>query len=477
MASVGFPVLVSTIGLLCVLQPVGRCAQATVPQVFAHYYSWWSGDKPDFPLRPAGGWYSNQFSPAPPDIYERQILQARSAGITGFCFEWCGRRSAETRILMERLIPANNALPPGRRMKYLLCFDSTIWAMSYHKVIKNWYDPIVFTPQLIDALADEFAFIRRELPRLDPGFRTNYLHIDGRPAVFVYNAHGYSGEWEQAVAAVRRAGKSAGGLYLIGDFEVSPSPMFDHKRKEDYPRQAALFDAVSNYTLFNGYREFTLHEYIAEGRLGAALANGRMLAASTISKTYYPGIIAQYFKSRPMQTGEPSADVCPGALPGRAFVQAQDTGFAPIYRPAGTESPEVTAENSRCVLQALLASTFQSSPKIVFVTSWNEPYEGTMIEPSDSPNPACFVMGTTFLDLLRRFTGRERGGRPRPVDINLDGRVDDRDRQLFEQCVAAAAGSMTAPRCLPADLDADGRVDDTDLALFNSNPSTSRPTR
>jgi hypothetical protein len=56
---------------------------------------------------------------------------------------------------------------------------------------------------------------------------------------------------------------------------------------------------------------------------------------------------------------------------------------------------------SRRTLELLLDTVFQTQADIVFVTSWNKPHEGTMIEPTQSPNPAGFIMGTTFLDLLR----------------------------------------------------------------------------
>jgi hypothetical protein len=70
-----------------------------------------------------------------------------------------------------------------------------------------------------------------------------------------------------------------------------------------------------------------------------------------------------------------------------------------------------------------------TAPEIVFVTSWNEPYEGTMIEPTMTANPACYVMDTDFVDLIERGLRGERLG-----DFDRDGDVDSEDIAILQQC-------------------------------------------
>jgi hypothetical protein len=278
--------------------------------------------------------------------------------------------------------------------------------MAYKRLITKWYEPIVFTEPLARDFAAEMAFVCNELTRRDPQFKSNYLHIDGRPAVFVYNAHNFSGAWEQAISLAREACRESGGVYLIGDFEVSPHPMFDRKRKEDYPAKARHFDAVTDYTLFSGHTFTSLWEYVSSGQLDAALTNGRALADASLSKQFYPGIIAQYFKSQQApQTAPAGSHLGPTAQ--RAFVTDGSAGLVPIYKPNGSEDPDSVARNSRCTLDLLIRKTLATRPRFMFVTSWNEPYEGTMIEPSRFPNPAGYVMGTDFLDLLATQLGRK----------------------------------------------------------------------
>lgn len=387
------------------------------PKVFAHYYPWWAGDRPDYPLMPMAGWYShrldNEGRPKPPNLFVRQIAQARTAGLAGFCCEWPGKASPETGLILAGLVGANNRLAPGRRMQYLLCFDSTIWAMAYKKLIKQWYEPIPFSEQLAQDFADEMSFVCNEVPKRDPSFKTSYLHIDGRPAVFVYNAHGYSGEWEKAIALARQACEASGGIYLIGDFEVSPHPMFDRKREEDYPPKARLFDAVTDYTLFSGHTFLSLEEYISSGQLNAALKIGRRLAEVTTSKKFYPGIIPQYFKSQKVDPEDAPAGRRPGALDDRVFVTDGSAGLVPIYKPADSEDRETIDRKSRATLQLLLEKTFSTKPEVVFVTSWNEPYEGTMIEPTRTPNPAGYVMRGDFLELISTHLQKAADGESR----------------------------------------------------------------
>jgi hypothetical protein len=385
---------------------------------------------------------------------------AKAAGLAGFSCEWPGRNSPET-ALIQSLVAANNAMPSRLRIRYLLCFDVTIWAMQYKHLITNWYDPIELNDTLAVDFASEIAFIRNEWPKMDPGFKANYLHIDGRPAVFVYNAHGLTGAWEKAIARTREECEPAGGVFLIGDFEVSPHPMFDKKRKEEYPRKAALFDAVSDYTLFSGHTTLSLFEYISSGQLKAALDIGQRLGESSRSGQYYPGIITQYFKSQAVPPASGPAPAHDQQLPDRTFVIDGKTGFVPIYKAAEGEKTDSVARNSQCTLQLLLRETFQRKPRVIFITSWNEPYEGTMIEPTVSANPAGYVMRNDFLTLLGRCLVE---GAPLRGDFDSDGDVDSRDEAILKECMARVA--TKTPCCVLADLDGNGKVDAKDKAAF-----------
>jgi len=444
------------------------------PAIFAHYYTWWLGNRPEYPLMPESGWYSHQLDPQgrpkPADLFFRHIAQARSAGLAGFSCEWPGRDSPESRLILNGLVAANNRLAPRARIRYLLCFDSTIWAMGYKKVIKAWYEPIPFTPPLAEDFAAEIGFVCNEMPTLDPNFRSNYLHLDGRPAVFVYNAHGFSGAWEQAVSLARETCEGSGGIYLIGDFEVSPHPSFNRKRTEEYPRKARHFDAVTNYTLFSGHTFTSLWEYISSGQLDAALQNGRNLGEASRSGQFYPGIIAQYFKTRKADAAAPKR---PGVIKDRAFITDGSAGLVPIYKPDGSEDRQSLARNSRCTLQVLLRKTFRTKPDIVFITAWNEPYEGTMIEATRLPNPAGYIMHDDFLGLLAHL----RNGLDSLADLDGNGRVDGDDEVVLRSCLGVGASARPSPSCMLADLDESGKVDESDLAALRAFRGRSPPGR
>jgi hypothetical protein len=418
-------------------------AQQAPPMVLAHYYPWWDSVRPRFPLKPSRGWYINQTppynTPAPPTVFRDQIRDARAGHLTGFAFEWIGPASPETRIILDGPIAANNALPADQRIQYIFVFDTTQWAESYQQIIENWYDPIVFDEQAAEAFSSAVAYVCNTLPSRDPNFATSYLHIDGRPVVFIYNAHSFAGQWSQAISLTRQKCAAAGGIYLVGDFEVSPHPSFDWKRTNEYPAKAAYYDAISNYTLFTGWTFMSLHEFIEQEHLRQAMINGQVLGDCSISGRYYPGIIAQYFNSRALQPGEIVPNPCPGYLADRAFITDGTTGYIPIYWGQQGEPAESVATRSRCDIRRLLYAAIGTGPQLMFVTSWNEPAEGTMIEPSQTPNPACYTMGSDFLDLLSRFipgvdcppvfnaTQPDSDACPGPNDIDDDGVCDGLD--------------------------------------------------
>lgn len=458
-----------------VVSCIGWCtaaqAQQTPPVVLAHYYTWWDAlNKPGFPLKPSRGWYINQTppyqTPVPSTIFRDQIRDARAGGLAGFAFEWMGPQSPETQIILNGPVAANNALPAEQRMRYILTFDTTIWAMAYQHIMQHWYEPIVFDEAVAEAFSSAVSWVSTTLPSRDPNFASSYLHIDGRPAVFVYNAHSFAGQWQQAIELTRQKAAAGGGIFLIGDFEVSPHPYFDQKRVHEYPAKAALYDAVSNYTLFSGWTFFSLHEYIQQGCLQEALHIGRTLGSHSLSGRYYPGIIAQYFKSRALAPGETGGGHCPGQLNDRVFMTDGSAGYFPVYWGRPEESVDSVGIQSRCELRRLLSATVRSGPELVLVTSWNEPVEGTMIEPSQSPNPACYTMGSDFLDLLARFV--PGGGLSVPVraDLDLDGDVDQEDFGLFQACMTGSGALPTDVCCAMAELDGQPGIDQSDFRIL-----------
>jgi hypothetical protein len=394
------PVLLS--GLAIILPAPPPAAAAPRPQVFTHYFPWWNpADVSKFTLRPARGWYTNQWGPEAKKTVRDHIAQARAAGVAGFAFEWIGRSTPGTKILADTFLAANNDLPPDRQIRYCLIFDSVIWAME-RKRIKAWYEPIPLSAEDAADMAEDLAYAATTLPSLDPNHARQYLHIDRRPAVYVYSAHSLGGAWRDALAGARARAKNR--LYLIGDFECNRA-LYAGK-KDDYAKAAAEYDAVTNFTPLNGYPAYataSIEQFLAEGEMDAALDNGRELAAASRSKAWFPGLTTQYFKVKPGAKDPKDRDL---ELLRPAFIDDTSVGYLPLARAAPGEAPASVARRSREAIDGMLDRVFRRSPELIFINSWNEPEEGTMIEPTATPNPAGYVMGDDFLRALAKRTAR-----------------------------------------------------------------------
>ena len=366
--------------------------------VFAHYYTWWNpADLGRTALRPARGWYSNQFGEAAITVMREQMRQARKAGLTGFAVEWIGRRSAETGIVTNAFIPANNSLPKAERVQYCLVLDSVIWAMQRH-LIKAWYEPIPLSGEHVPDYAEDIAFAARSLAQIDSHFREQYLHIEGRPVVYIYSAHSLGADWRDALELGRQL--AGDPLFIIGDFEFC-DPLFG-RYEDTYRQKATAYDAVTNFSSLNGYPEYatsSIERFLAEGALDAGLKHGADLAGETRSGLCFPGVTTQYFKVVPGASDAAGRD---RELVSPRFITDGSVGYLPLAYAVPGESEAKLEQRSRAVLSRLWRTVLATRPRYVFINSWNEPEEGTMIEPSATPNPGGFIMGTAALETLRQ---------------------------------------------------------------------------
>jgi glycoprotein endo-alpha-1,2-mannosidase len=180
------------------------------PSVLAYYYPWydladWSGGKPIAP---------DNTNPTPyasndPVTIERQIQQARDAGIDGFIVSWWGRESWDdnVQLLMERL-------PPG--------FSFALYLEVFSPAFRSEGDLI----DEIDYALDTYASSDR------------YLRIDGRPVLYAFSTHNvmrelgaghqptYREVWRRVLAGVARRGHDP---LLIGEgrpFDVDDFDLF-----------------------------------------------------------------------------------------------------------------------------------------------------------------------------------------------------------------------------------------------------------
>lgn len=387
-------------------------------KVIAHYYGWWEGPDSDwaakpwhtpFSLLPAIGWSQNQFGQAAIDAIHKQIAEARAYSVYGFSWEYNGSWSdTAIPILRDTFLAANDSAP--NPIHWMIVFDSDQWAQRYGYFDSSAHIEFNDDHAAATQFDDEIRYLCDNYAS-DP----NYIHVDGGPAIFLYGLNRWVGP--DIARAIDGATAACNGTrpYIIGDFQLTARQFPTEAGPLDYASKGKLVDAISDYTMFGGYGYYwdndstyryafdtTGWDYAPPGktRLDVFFANGQAFAKSS-GKPFYPGLEPQYFKisSRDCAT-------CQGS----PLNNDPYTGYLPTARQ--NASTDVIAE-SRAAIKAEWDHMRQlpEAPRFAFVTSWNEPVEGTMIDASVGTNSENYAMLDDFLRQIRQYTqGADRSG-------------------------------------------------------------------
>lgn len=303
--------------------------------VGAHYYVWWGADwhwDEGYPGTPVLGEYSAR----DPSVVEKHVEWATEHGINWFSVSWWGRDSWSDVTLRDHF-------PEARRS------DEIAISILYEPhatldVSRGWrvdFDD----PDNRTQFADDIEYLAETY--FD---RDNYLHIDGRPVVYTYLAQGFMGD---VAGAFEEAAEAADVRpYLIGDFEVGK---WDPVHRD----LIGQFDAVSDYVPFYDDRADV------EDR--------------------YPGAVLDAARQWMLALDDTDVDFVPGVGPGFDKSHHSDGGDLAVLDP----DPEAFAEYCRGTLRQ-----FDPEVNAALVTSFNEWYEGTVLEPAEE-------WETRYLEIVR----------------------------------------------------------------------------
>jgi glycoprotein endo-alpha-1,2-mannosidase len=230
----------------------------------------------------------------------------------------------------------------------------------------------------IATLVSDFDYMARAyFP--DPG----YYRIDGRPVVVLYASRIYRGPVAEAIHAIRDHLEAVYGIdpYLIGD-EVSWTNAPD-------PARVRLFDAITGYTPYDksqpaGWPTSTRYEEAVSRRTAEFRAVARAVHVAFV----------------------------PDALPG-----FDDLGFRPAQEHHVLPRSIGPGADPASVFEASLEQArrfIDPSVGLLAVTSWNEWYEDSQIEPTAPAAPATGPLsitggypfapyGFSLLEVLARF--------------------------------------------------------------------------
>lgn len=334
--------------LLVIAGPVRAQSPADTPgepkpvDVIAYYYPWYHGG--DWSRHPyVGTPVLGEYGTDDPDAARLHIAWCVEAGIDGLCVSWWGEGSQTDQHLQAGLLAADNA----DDITFCIYYESLKLdgLDGEHDVSVDFAHPAVMTQMI-----EDFRYLKETYFE-----RGNYYTIDGRPVVGLYVTRVFVGFSAEHADRLREA--VGVEVFLIGD-EVYYGPQDSPDTARHGP---GVFDAVSAYNMHTDPR---------------------------------------------INDGEPAWDYMQReAWPVyRNWAQDEHVWFMPKVMPSyedfrGHDSLAGSAEGFGLMLASaaeMAAGDPAGSRGVVFITSFNEWWEGSTIEPAEE-------YGTSYLDAIRRW--------------------------------------------------------------------------
>lgn len=321
----------------------------------AHYYAWYNKSSWDrIPAEPLLGGYASRDDAA----IAQHIEWANRYGIDFFGIGWSGQDRSTNDVIIKHFLKS----PQINKIKFCIAYDTLT---RFRKIMNPPFD--FSNPVLFSDFVSDFDYLSRTYFS-----HPSYLKFSGRPVVWLYLGRGMKGDWVRALQAARDVVKRNGfDLYIDGDLlwpertDISRLPYFDAAsayvlnqkemfRKEGIETTGQVVDLASSF----------FHDW---ARVVPSVTNYR----TGDPVAFHPVINPQFVKP---------AD--PLAL--RYHLQSAEDfrAFAELARDTATYSTAAQA-------------------KVIWITSWNEWYEGTSIEPTHNGPSLERNYGFQLLEVIR----------------------------------------------------------------------------
>lgn len=286
--------------------------------VGTHYYTWYGPDN-HWDEGYVGTPKLGEYDSGDPEVISQHIEWAENHGINWFNVTWWGPDSYSAQTLEQNLAPGII----GSNVEFSVLYEP--------KGRLEYEDYIADLDQRgnRETLARDLEHIAKTLTD-----NPNYLHIDGKPVIYVYVANTLSGDIQAAFAdAEQRAGSE---FFLIGDYG----------RRPQLPN--SVFDAISPYNMYRPIEDTT----------------------STFTE-----FVDQAFQRWSLLSREMDFTFVPNVLPGFNNTKAE---WAPDGMPVLERSPEQYREICRIARKYM-----DDTREMALITSFNEWHEYTSIEPAE----------------------------------------------------------------------------------------------
>ncbi len=326
--------------------PEGADTERPAVDLLAYYYPWYdTGDWSRHPYvdTPTLGRYGTD----DPAVAAQHIMWCRDAGITGLCVSWWGEGTQTDRHLRAGLLAADNA----EDIAFCIYYES----LKLDRLDGTTDTSVDFAhPAVMEQFIADMRYLASTYFEHE-----HYYRIDGRPVVGLYVTRVFRGFTAEHAAQMREA--VGVDVFLIGD-EAYYGP-------QDAPATArhgaGVFDAYSAYNMHTDPR-------IEDGE---------------------PALAYMLREAWPVYTRwaeDPGVWFMPKVMPSYQDFRGHDTLSG---------SPEGFEQMLHAAAE-LAASDPAASRPVVFITSFNEWWEGSTIEPTDE-------YGTGYLDAVARWRAAE----------------------------------------------------------------------
>jgi glycoprotein endo-alpha-1,2-mannosidase len=310
--------------------------------VGAHYYPWYGAPRNENDrgwlrkalrgrLEPRQLPVSGIYDSRDQEVIGTHIEQSIYAGIDFWSVSWWGAGKREDQTLLEHILTH----PEAGKLKYAVLYESTGRLGSFDN------------PDYSNLIPD-FTYMKEHLFS-----NPHYLKIDDKPVVFIYLTRVYfRHQGGETLAALR---EEFPNLYLIGD------DVFGPRYRPEYAKQ---WDAISAYDIYGQSMQNAGATRKGIERLLINYRNAQE-AAHAVGTAFVPGIAPGY-NDRAVRSGHPGRP--------RYFTDEPGSKEGDIFRAMIEEVAKPLSD--------------PKAQRMWTITSFNEWYEDTQIEPTAGDQPA-----------------------------------------------------------------------------------------
>lgn len=264
-----------------------------------------------------------------PAVIAGHIEQSLRAGIKFWAVSWWGPGSPTDRVFRKNILPH----PDSSKLKYAVLYESTGRFGTFD--------------------SPDYSKWRSDLKYMKKHFfnHPSYLRIQGRPVLFVYLSREYFRN--RGGEALKQLREEFPEVYLVGD-----DVYFGDGMSEYLPEWAEQFDAVTSYDIYG--QSVGMHggtqkavDYLSKNYAAAKQT------ANSVGTAFIPAIAPGY-NDTAVRDGHPGR--------ARYFTDREDSKEGDIFR--------------AMIRQAALPYLDPASDNIMMITSFNEWYEDSQIEPT-----------------------------------------------------------------------------------------------